>query len=304
MTIRLGIAFTPYQPPESLRTLVTTAEEAGLDELWIWEDAFKQSGLASAGPALAWSERLRVGIGLMPAPFRNVGLTAMEVATLGRLFPDRFVAGVGHGVQSWMAQAGVKASSPMTLLREYLLALRRLLDGETLTEQGRYVRLDQVRLDWPPSPRPALMAGGFGPKTLQLAAELGDGVLLAGEWRPEQFAESIRLARQARERAGLDPATMEVVLGVSAAIGAGARDRIARTNAAAGGSSDPDLGITGDATAFAETFGQLAEMGVTAVTVAPTMGEPDLDGLLHFLGSEVRPLLSRGSGASGTGVDT
>lgn len=291
MTIRLGVAFTPNMPPESLRSLATTAEAAGLDDLWIWEDSFKQSGPASAGPALAWTERLRVGIALMPAPFRNVGLTAMEVATLGRLFPGRFVAGVGHGVQSWMAQAGVKVSSPMTLLREYLVAMRRLLDGESVTEQGRYVQLDQVRLDWPPEQPPALMAGGFGPRTLELSAELGDGVLLAGEWRPEKFAESARLVRETRERAGLDPTGVEIVAGVLAATGEGARERVARTNAAEGGPADPDLGITGDAAAFAEAFGQLAEMGVTSVQVAPAIDE-DLDGLLRFLGTEVRPLLS------------
>ena len=51
-TPRLGIAFVPTHAPESLRRLATTAEEAGLDDLWVWEDCFKQSGLASAAAAI------------------------------------------------------------------------------------------------------------------------------------------------------------------------------------------------------------------------------------------------------------
>src|SRR3954469_17206937 len=176
---RLGIAFVPTMPPERLRTLTQAAEHSGLDELWVWEDSFKQSGVASATAALAWTERLRVGIGLLPVPLRNVALTAMELATLERLFPGRLVAGVGHGVQAWMEQVGARVGSPLTLLREYTEALRALLAGQTVTTSGRYVRLDGVALDWPPTPAPRLMVGGQGPRSLDLAAEVGDGVLLA-----------------------------------------------------------------------------------------------------------------------------
>ncbi len=73
----------------------------------------------------------------MPAPLRNVALTAMEVATLARIFPGRVIAGVGHGVQEWMAQVGGRVASPLTLLEEYAVALRRLLHGERVTVTGR-----------------------------------------------------------------------------------------------------------------------------------------------------------------------
>ncbi|WP_040739492.1 LLM class flavin-dependent oxidoreductase, partial [Nocardia tenerifensis] len=132
MTV-IGAVFRPQNPPERLREVVRVAEESGLDELWLWEDCFLESGIASAAAALAWSERLRVGIGLLPAPLRNVALTAMETATLDRLFPDRLVLGVGHGVQDWMGQVGARVDSPVTLLGEYLDALRALLAGERVT---------------------------------------------------------------------------------------------------------------------------------------------------------------------------
>src|ERR1700710_1535754 len=109
--MRIGTVFLPAFAPENMRSFARTAEVAGLDDLWVWEDCFKESGPASVAAILAWTERIRVGVGLMPVPLRNVALAAMEIATVDRLFPGRFVAGLGHGIQEWMAQSGVRAAS-------------------------------------------------------------------------------------------------------------------------------------------------------------------------------------------------
>ena len=68
-------------------------------------------------------------------------MTAMELATLAALGPGRLIAGIGHGVQEWMAQMGVRPASPLTALEEVISAVRRLLAGETLDVQGDYVTL-------------------------------------------------------------------------------------------------------------------------------------------------------------------
>ncbi len=149
-----------------------------MDSLWLGEDCFLESGIACASAALAWTSRLKVGVGLLPVPLRNVALTAMEAATLDRLFPGRAMIGIGHGVQDWMGQVGVRVSSPLTLLREYTGALRALLAGERVTTSGRYVSLTGVALDWPPAAPMPIYVGGLGAKTLDLAGEVGDGTIL------------------------------------------------------------------------------------------------------------------------------
>ena len=155
------MVLVPTLPPEALHPLATAADRH-LDELWLWEDCFKESSVAAAGAALAWTERVRVGIGLAPVPLRNVALMAMELATLHRLFPGRLLPGIGHGVQDWMGQVGARAASPLTLLREHAGALRLLLDGHEVTVSGRYVSLDRVRLDWPPEPALPCSSAGAG----------------------------------------------------------------------------------------------------------------------------------------------
>src|SRR5690348_13659820 len=102
MSARIGCVYRPQIAPERLAAAARSADEAGLDELWLWEDCFLSGGISAASIALANSTRLTVGIGVLPVPMRNVALTAMEIATLHRAFPDRVRVGVGHGVQDWL----------------------------------------------------------------------------------------------------------------------------------------------------------------------------------------------------------
>ncbi len=286
LTARLGFAYTPSIPPERLAGLARTAEVSGLDEFWVWEDCFKQSAVASAAVALAAGERITVGIGLMPAPLRNVALCAMEIATLERMFPGRLIAGVGHGVQYWMEQAGAKVDSPLTLLREYTEALRALLGGAPVTTQGRYVDLDGVLLDWPPERIPPLMLGGSGPKSVQLAAELGDGNLLTNALS----ADEVRA--KATAVAKLRGPGHPVVATLITATGTGAEARLAAELPLWGVEPTAPVGAAGDAATIAEAIRELIDAGATSVIIQATADEPTLEGLISFVGHEVRDLLA------------
>ena len=103
---QVGVIFPPWFPPERLRSTALAAEAAGVDELWVWEDCFFESGLAAASAALAWTQRLHVRVGLLPVPLRNVAIEAMEIATVDRLFPGRFQPVVGTACsRGWVRSA-------------------------------------------------------------------------------------------------------------------------------------------------------------------------------------------------------
>ncbi|OYO05459.1 LLM class flavin-dependent oxidoreductase [Enemella evansiae] len=203
----LALVAPPDLPPEQIIRVAQTAESGGIDELWFWEDCFASSGLGPAAAALAATARIKVGIGLLPVPLRAPTLTAMEIATLARMFPGRFRPGLGHGVRDWMKQAGVAVGSPLTLLREHTTTINALLAGETVTYAGRYVALDEVRLRWPPEELPGLLVGGRGPKTLALAGELSAGAILddvapAGVPDLDRMRDAVETVRAARREAG------------------------------------------------------------------------------------------------------
>jgi alkanesulfonate monooxygenase SsuD/methylene tetrahydromethanopterin reductase-like flavin-dependent oxidoreductase (luciferase family) len=247
---KVGVVFRPQLPPEQLRDYVQVAERCGLDEVWLWEDCFFEGGLTAATAALAWTDSIRIGIGLLPVPLRNPALAAMEIATVSRLFPGRLVPAAGHGVLSWMDQVGAHANSPMTLLREWVVAVRALLHGDTVTVRGEYVNLDAVALDWPPAVVPPLLVGARGPKTLALAGAVSDGLVLD----EASTADAVRAAIATAAA----PAPQEVVVYVRC---------------------DPaEAGLIADTVA---TFGAA---GATTVVVVPAADDPHVATTIERIG--------------------
>ncbi len=285
----VGAVFLPQFPPERLRSVARAADQAGLAQLWLWEDCFWPSGVASAAAALAWTDRLQVGVGLLPVPLRNVAITAMELATLHRLFPGRPVVGVGHGVQDWMGQVGARVESPLTLLREHLDALRALLAGQPVSTAGRYVRLDRVRLDAPPPSAPPVLAGAEGPRTLRLVGGHADGTILTGGSTPAQVAgarELIEAGRAETGRTGPHPVTVYVL----AAGGPDARSRIEVQGRRWGWSSSVDRAVAGSVDEVAAQLARWVEAGADTVVLQPTGDEPDPEAFMAFAADAGRAL--------------
>lgn len=151
----VGMCFDRSLPAPFVVEVAEGLEAAGVDQLWVIEDCFYTAGISLAATALARTETLTVGIGILPAVARNPAVTAMEIATLAQLAPGRLLAGIGHGVQEWMDQMGARTPSPLTTLEEAITIVRRLLHGETVTVEGSVFTMRDVALGAPPpDPRP------------------------------------------------------------------------------------------------------------------------------------------------------
>ncbi|OXM49248.1 LLM class flavin-dependent oxidoreductase [Amycolatopsis alba] len=185
MDSRLGVRIPRELPAARLAGLARRAEQEGLDEVWIVEDCFYAGGIATAATVLAATERITLGIGIMPAVARNPAIAAMEIAALAELHPGRLIAGFGHGVPSWMRQIDAWPPSALAAFEETLTVVRRLLAGERVSFEGKHVRLDGVELEFPPAVPPRLIAGVRGPKSLAAAGRVADGTLLAEPATPE-----------------------------------------------------------------------------------------------------------------------
>jgi alkanesulfonate monooxygenase SsuD/methylene tetrahydromethanopterin reductase-like flavin-dependent oxidoreductase (luciferase family) len=208
----LAVVLRPTLPPERLVEQAQAAEAAGARELWLWEDCFLTGGIAATAAALAATERIVVGIGILPAPVRNAAFAAMELATLARLHPGRLHAGFGHGIAEWMRQVGAKPASQLTLLEEVTVAVRALLRGETVDTEGRYVRLRGVALDHPPATVPPVSLGVHGPKSLRLSGRCADGTVLGAPTEPDDAAAARRAIDEGRSEAGrTDPHRLTVL---------------------------------------------------------------------------------------------
>jgi alkanesulfonate monooxygenase SsuD/methylene tetrahydromethanopterin reductase-like flavin-dependent oxidoreductase (luciferase family) len=235
-------------PAEQLVDFARRAEELGFAELWVVEDLGFAGGVAQAATALAATSTITVGIGIMPVGARNVAFAAMELTTLARLFPGRIRAGVGHGMPAWMRSVGAWPSSPLTLLEEYLRALRGLLHGEEVNVRGRYVHLDGVRLEAIADPVPRVLAGVRGPRSLAVAGKVADGVILAEPTAPEYVAQTVEHLHQPEA---------QVVAFALAAIDEDISAAVARIRPTLAGVGDPGVAAHLAALPFAADLAQL-----------------------------------------------
>ncbi|MFE9422694.1 LLM class flavin-dependent oxidoreductase [Kitasatospora sp. NPDC006697] len=225
---RIGVMFDRSWDPAGLPAFARAAEALGVDDLWVVEDLGWNGGISAAAVALGATERLRVGLGIAPAPLRSPALLAMEVATLARVFPGRLVAGIGHGVREWMRQVGVAPRSPLALLEETLTAVRGLLRGERVTVDGRELRIDGVELVHPPAKDavPPVIAGVVSPRSLELAGRAAQGTLVTEGHGPAD----LRAVRAAAERGGAEAGytiTVFTFLGIGEAAAPALREAVA-----------------------------------------------------------------------------
>ncbi|MEV0617117.1 LLM class flavin-dependent oxidoreductase [Nonomuraea sp. NPDC050404] len=185
--MRLGVMFDRGLPPEQLIPFAKALDETTVDDLWVVEDLGWTGGISSAATALAVTSRLRVGLGIAPAPLRNPALLAMELGNLARVHPGRLAAGIGHGVQEWIHQVGAAPQSPLALLEETITSVSALLRGETVTLHGRSVHLDGVSLVHPPAEPPPVLAGVKGPRSLALSGRTAQGTIIPEGIGPAQL---------------------------------------------------------------------------------------------------------------------
>ena len=271
-------------PPESIIDHARTLA-AHLDELWVVEDLPFAGGISQMTAILEATDDVVVGHGIAPAPFRTAAGLAMEWATLERLYPGRIACGLGHGVQSWMAQLGEKVDSPLTLIGETCALVRSLLAGEAVDTAGRYVTAEGVQLEFPPAEAPLVSLGVVGPRSLELAGEVADGTVLCEAHGPSEIARALTHIRVGQERVGRGGDAHRIT--VFAAFHLGDEADIVRNPEAPVGWE----AVSTDAPEVAERLTTLYEAGADAVVLVPLATDP-IDALDRAL-TEVVPLIRR-----------
>jgi coenzyme F420-dependent glucose-6-phosphate dehydrogenase len=208
-------------PPEELLRQAVEAARAGFDGIassdhlqpW-WEPGESGHTWPWLGAIGALTEDLPIGTAVTPVARRyHPALIAQAWMTLERMFPGRPFLGVGSGEALNEVPVGDEWPSPsdqVERMAEGLSIIRRLWDGETLSEHGRFYRTQDTRLHTLADRRPPIWLSAFGPHAARVAAEHGDGVWCLAD--PEMAPQVIETYRAERERLGKDQG--EIVLSV------------------------------------------------------------------------------------------
>lgn len=162
---------------------------------------------------LSWvgasTTQIGLGAAVMQIPARTPAMTAMTAATLDTLSGGRFRLGLGvSGPQVSEGWHGVRFAAPLGRTREYVDIVRMALERKPVVYDGEHYQLPlpagpgkSLRLTVHPArPRIPLYLAAIGPKNLELAGEIADGVLLIF-FAPEHAGELLDPVRRGRARA-------------------------------------------------------------------------------------------------------
>ena len=184
-----------------------TGPPAHCANAWVW--------LGAAGQA---TSEVSLGPAVSAIVHRyNPVVMAQQAATLELMNPGRAFLGVGTGEAMNEVPAGLDWPPPAEQLaraEEALTIITRMLDGETVTFEGRYFRANGARLYDRPARRVPVYMSAFGPQAAAIAGRLADGVWTLAH--PVKAPRVIAAYRRAAEDAGR-PAGEIILQGIAAA---------------------------------------------------------------------------------------
>ncbi len=188
------------------------AEDAGFDSLWVTERYFHEETSSMLGYLAATTERIRLGVGVVNPFTRSPALLGMGSATLDRLSGGRMMLGLGRSdVDVIHGRMGIDYRTPLARLGGTVSALRSMWDGDRVSTEYAGVRLSNVGLAIRPmQDRLPIYLAAIGPRALQLAGEVADGVLLNAYAPVEYIRWAARVVRESAEVAGRDPDSIDI----------------------------------------------------------------------------------------------
>jgi alkanesulfonate monooxygenase SsuD/methylene tetrahydromethanopterin reductase-like flavin-dependent oxidoreductase (luciferase family) len=190
-SVRFGLQLWPQATTwQEVRDSAIAAENAGWDSIWTWDHLLAIQGPWQQPIYEGWTfltgvasitSRVRVGLMVGANTFRNPGLTTKLATTLDHVSSGRAVLGIGGAWfdrehEAFGIDFGKSPGERLDWLGEAVPLMRRLLDGELVTYQGRFYTLtDALCAPRPIQDRLPILIGGSGPrKTLPIVARHGD----------------------------------------------------------------------------------------------------------------------------------
>ena len=182
--------------PLGFHEKVAAGERGGAAAVWIANHLFQRDPITLAAMSLAQTKRMRATLMAMTPLTMHPVQAAMAAATLDELFPGRIVLCLGLGAPADLRSIGLRAARPLRVMREALELARALLAGEEVQVDGESFRVHGRRLATGMRPVPLVLAAS-GPRMLELAGAVADGVLISAGASVEFVKQSLEHVHRA-----------------------------------------------------------------------------------------------------------
>jgi len=204
---RIAIGFNPTISGKEAAEYAQTAEAHGYESFWVHEHPFIKDAVSLLSSAIPATSRIKLGSGCVSVVTRHPLLATTTFLSLNDISEGRVIMGIGLGGFPWLPKLGVNVfpvqeTQPLKRIREFLSITNGLLNGDTVSLNGEFFKVQDIKLETKPSRKFPIYLAAFGPLSLKMAAKFVSGVIISPAlMTPEVTGEKIKFVRQG-EREG------------------------------------------------------------------------------------------------------
>ena len=197
--MKFGIEFVPQIPLDELVRLVKIAEDVGFEYAWITDHYNNKNVYETLALIAANTETIKMGPGVTNPYVRSPAISASAIATIDEISNGRATFGIGPGDKATFDALGIAWEKPVSTIKAAIADINTLLAGEK-TEAGAALGGAKKVQDAIP-----IYMGAQGPKMLETAGEIADGVLINAS-NPKDYEAAMPMIKKGIEAAGGDKA--------------------------------------------------------------------------------------------------
>ncbi len=206
MGIKFDLRVPPCAPVTDVARFVSRCEEAGFDGVGILDSQMLERDIfVSMALAAQATSSIRISSAVLNPVTRHVSVMASAIKTVSEIAPGRTEFWIGRGFSS-VQTIGVPPAT-VRQMRHCVLTLKRLLLGEEVSFKGATSRMRHGDAQLP-----RIFIAAHGPRTIELAGEVADGVLLQVGLHPKSVELALHHLEAGARRAGRNPDELEVIL--------------------------------------------------------------------------------------------
>ena len=212
MDFRIALYFQDKHEISYELEMAKYAEEKGINEIWQADTRLARDCVVMTSALLSNTQNIRVGSGVLPIWTRNPAIiaatwsTMWELAGLDKRNQSRVMLGLGAWWEPITSRVGEDRRKPLKAMRENIESIKELFTMEEVTYSGEFVNLDRVKLDVAYGDNKKrdipIYLGATGPKMLELAGEICDGVVLNYIVTPDYIRDAVVRISEGAKKAG------------------------------------------------------------------------------------------------------
>jgi 5,10-methylenetetrahydromethanopterin reductase len=176
--MKIGFCVVPKGSVRDTAEYFRLADEMGLEYGGLADQTFSSSIYPILTQAASLTRRIKLGTCVTNPYTCHPLIHANAGSLLDEFSGGRFILGMGAGDETTIRSLGINYYKPLKMVRESVEAIRLLLAGKKSNYEGEILRVSNAKLLHKPRRLFPIYIGAKGPKMLQLAGEIGDGVLI------------------------------------------------------------------------------------------------------------------------------